>query len=444
MWPVLKIIFKLFAGLNVYGLENLKDVKKPVIFASNHESYFDPFLIGSGLPWFSKFHPICYLADDSFLKTISGKLAGFFGGVFSGKLNIGIERAMIKPLSLLWVGKTVGIFHEWCYKKEPLMYRMNKLIPLLSKESMRPVIPVFLYGIENISWKKILKFQKKVSIFYGKPLYFNNNLSEMEMIKKINASLYGVGAQMMEVIQNKEKVFWGNYSKFYHYLEKADPHKELINDFKDSINKVKGTWIDFGSGSGAIASILSEKGNKNNAKIIATDFETKFIEELKNRFNEKGNVQAQFLDLTDKIKFEKNSIDGITANLVLPYIICHDGNFSLKAFKSILREIFEILKPGGIFVWSSPKKNVNFWKVAMSSKKNVFDFRDKKNIYYGMAILKQALKIEKKGRQGIYNFLSKEEIEKILAEIGFVNITHKISMAKQVNIIKCEKPLTLD
>ncbi|MEK9161594.1 MAG: 1-acyl-sn-glycerol-3-phosphate acyltransferase, partial [Patescibacteria group bacterium] len=66
---MLKIIFKLFAGLNVYGLENLKDVKKPVIFASNHESYFDPFLIGSGLPWFSKFHPICYLADDSFLKT---------------------------------------------------------------------------------------------------------------------------------------------------------------------------------------------------------------------------------------------------------------------------------------------------------------------------------------------------------------------------------------
>lgn len=443
-WPVLKVVFKIFVGLNVYGLENLKNVKKPVIFASNHESYFDPFLIGSGLPWFSKFHPICYLAEDSFLKTTFGKLAGFFGGVFSGKLNIGIEHAMRKPLGLLGVGKTVGIFYEWCYKKEPLISRVDKLIPLLSKESMRPIVPVFLYGADDMNWKKIFKFKKKAVVFFGKPLSINGKISEEKMIKKFHISIQEVKAEMINAIQNKEKIFWEDYSKFYHYLEKAEPHKQMINDLENTIGDVKGVWVDFGSGSGAVASLLNEKGDKNNAKVIATDFEPKFIEELKNRFKEKDNVQTQFLDLTNKIKFEKNSIDGITANLVLPYIVCHDGSFGLKALESVFKEIFEILKPGGVFVWSSPKKNVCFWRVAIASKKNVFDFKGKKNIYYGLAILKQALKIEKKGRRGLYNFLSKEEIEKIIAEIGFVNITHKMSMANQINIIKCEKPVILN
>lgn len=443
-WPVLKVVFKIFVGLNVYGLENLKNVKKPVIFSSNHESWFDPFLIGLGLPWFSVFHPIYFLSEDSLFKTKFGKFAKFFYGAFNGNLNKSIERGMINSLYFLWKKKSVGIFYEWCYKKEPLISRMGKLIPLLSKESARPVIPVFLYGIENISWKKIFKFQKKVAIFYGKPLYFGNNLSEAEMTEKFYISIQEVKRIAIDTMRNKEKNFWSNYSKFYHYLEKAKPHKEMINDFENIIGDVKGSWVDLGSGSGAIASILNERGEKNNAEIIATDFEPKFIEYLKNRFNEKKNVRVQFLDLNDKIKFKKNSIDGITANLVLPYIICHNGNVGLKALKIILKEIFETLKPGGVFIWSSPKKGVHFWKVFVSSRKNIFDFKDKKNIYYGLAILKQALKIERNGRKGVYNFLSKEEIEKILAETGFGKMEYKISMAKQVNIIKCAKPLTLD
>ncbi|PJE73537.1 MAG: hypothetical protein COV02_02055, partial [Candidatus Terrybacteria bacterium CG10_big_fil_rev_8_21_14_0_10_41_10] len=308
-------------------------------------------------------------------------------------------------------------------------------------ESMRPIAPVFLYGVENLSWKKIFKFQKKIMVFFGKPLYINRHLSEKEMIKVFYDSLGDARARMIEIVKKKEQKFWSNYSKFYHYMEKSDSHKEIVDDFKNSIGEVKGKWIDLGSGSGAIANILNEKGVRSNAEIIATDFEHNFIEELKNRFKEKNNIQIEFLDLGDKINFKKNNFDGVTANLVLPYIVCHDGNLNLAAFKNVLKNIFEILKPGGSFVWSSPKKGVRFWKVFVASRKNIFDFKDIKNIYYGPVILKQALKIEKRGREGIYHFLVEEEIDKILTEIGFINITHKISMAKQVNIIKCKKPI---
>ena len=56
-------------------------------------------------------------------------------------------------------------------------------------------------------------------------------------------------------------------------------------------------------------------------------------------------------------------------------------------------------------------------------------------------ILKHALRIEKKGRRGIYHFLPVEELNKILTEIGFAGMSYKISMAKQVEVISCKKPL---
>src|SRR3989338_8973239 len=209
--PALRIIFKIFAGLEIYGRENLKNVKKPVIFSSNHGSYFDPPIISMSLTSFSKFHPIYYFSEDSLFKTTIGKLAKVWGA-FPGKLNKGIDSGMRKTLELLWGGKSVIIFFEWCYKQEILARRVDKLIPLISKQSMRPIVPVFLYGAENLSWKKIFKFQKKVMVFFGKPLYINGHLSEEEMIKVFYDSLGDARARMIEIVKKKEQKFWGNYS----------------------------------------------------------------------------------------------------------------------------------------------------------------------------------------------------------------------------------------
>lgn len=61
-WLPLRIVFNSFCKFKVFGLENIKQIKeKRAIFVSNHKSYYDPFIIGIGLPWFSKFHPILYI-----------------------------------------------------------------------------------------------------------------------------------------------------------------------------------------------------------------------------------------------------------------------------------------------------------------------------------------------------------------------------------------------
>lgn len=68
-----KIIFYFFLDFKIYGKENLRNIRSGAIFISNHESYFDPFIISSGLSIFSRFHPIHYLTEESFFYDIFGK-----------------------------------------------------------------------------------------------------------------------------------------------------------------------------------------------------------------------------------------------------------------------------------------------------------------------------------------------------------------------------------
>lgn len=63
-WLPLRMVFNISLKFKVIGLESIKNIKAPAIFVGNHKSYYDPFIIGIGLPWFSRFHPILYFAGD--------------------------------------------------------------------------------------------------------------------------------------------------------------------------------------------------------------------------------------------------------------------------------------------------------------------------------------------------------------------------------------------
>lgn len=436
-----KIIFKLFLNFEVYGKENLKEVKKGAIFISNHESYFDPFIISSGLSAFSSFHPIHYLTEESLFTTFLGKLARL-GAPIPGYLKNGIDYAVREPIKILWKNHSVGIFHEWCYKKQLLVDRVGKLIVLLNQETNKPLVPIYIYGTESLTWKKIFTRQDKILIFYGKPFNIERKLSESEKSKQFHNALRNTKLELFNIIDHEEKLFWANYGRLYHHIEGVKPYKELLEIFSKDLF-VKGKWLDLGSGSGGIIDLLKKNTPDDNYKIIATDFDPGFISQLKKRFDNDDNVEIKELNLCKKILFEENKFDGITANLVLPYIIHYEEKIGIKAFEELLEDIFKILKPGGEFRWSSPKKGVKFWKVFIASRGKVFGFDGKEQLFYGPSLLRQALKIQDKGKRNIYHFLDTNELNKLLSNIGFIDIKFSKSMARQVNVISCKKPLTI-
>jgi ubiquinone/menaquinone biosynthesis C-methylase UbiE len=251
---------------------------------------------------------------------------------------------------------------------------------------------------------------------------------------------------LVKAFHEEEKEFWSHYAKFYYYLERADPYKKLIDDFSKNLpDIIRGKWIDLGSGSGAIVQLLTEKikNPQFEAEIFGTDIEPRMLEYLSGRFNKNKNVNIKKLDLALSFDFSENYFDGITANLILSYLIHHEGEIGEKGFIKLLKDVYGILKPGGVFIWSTPKKNVNFFKVFAASWKNILDPSNLDHLYYGPAIFKQALQIQNKGKKGIYHFLDIKYLEKILSDIGFTDIKFTRSMAGQVDIISCKKPLKI-
>jgi len=61
-WIIARALLALFARLEVQGLENLKDLPRGVIFASNHANDLDPILTRAALPLFSQFSPLFLVA----------------------------------------------------------------------------------------------------------------------------------------------------------------------------------------------------------------------------------------------------------------------------------------------------------------------------------------------------------------------------------------------
>jgi ubiquinone/menaquinone biosynthesis C-methylase UbiE len=240
-----------------------------------------------------------------------------------------------------------------------------------------------------------------------------------------------------DFIHTEEKKFWEEYGSFYKYLERADAYQELVSDFEKLLpDALGGTWVDLGSGSGQIVEFLASR-REASASIIASDHNETMLSQLRTRVP--SGVGVREIDLVHQLPFENGSLDGVTANLVLSYVVHHQGKFGNAAFRALLMDIHRSLKPGGTLVWSTPKLKVHFIMTFFASFHSIMRSDQRENIRYGWRILRQALRIEEKGRRGVYHFLSPGDLVRMLEEIGFKNIRVSRTMARQVNLIRCER-----
>ncbi len=245
----------------------------------------------------------------------------------------------------------------------------------------------------------------------------------------------------------KEKIFWGKeYGKVYPKLEEAGPYKELISQCKKFVGPdIRGRWLDIGCGSGAIIELLWRVSGGRLEQLFALDFSEEMLEHARRKISklspapEPDQIILERHDLSFRLPYGNGYFDGAVSNLVLPYVINHEGREGREALKAVLAETHRVLAPGGIFVWSSPIKGVNFWKVFLASWRDILNPKELVNLYYGPAILKHTLEIQKKGKNNIYNFLTTTELTEILSGIGFAEIEMCLSLAKQAIVIKAVK-----
>ena len=183
---------RVFARMTVEGLENLRDIAGPVIFAANHQSHLDTPVILDALPprWryrvapamakeFFKahFYPDQFTRKEYLANSTNYYLASFFFNAFPlPQREAGTRQTLRYIGELVSNGCSVLIYPEG---KRTQAGEINRFLPGAAMIAARleiPVVPVRLDGLERILHQR-WKFPQRGSarIAFGKPMSLKGN-----------------------------------------------------------------------------------------------------------------------------------------------------------------------------------------------------------------------------------------------------------------------------
>jgi long-chain acyl-CoA synthetase len=157
---------RIFARVNVEGLEHLRAIDGPVIFAANHQSHFDTPVILDSLPprWryrvatamakeFFKAHffPAEYGRLAWFTNSLNYYLASFFFNAFPlPQREVGTRQTLRYIGELLGAGYSILLFPEG---RRTVHGEVNRFMPGIGMMASRlevPVVPVRLEGLDRV------------------------------------------------------------------------------------------------------------------------------------------------------------------------------------------------------------------------------------------------------------------------------------------------------
>lgn len=161
MYAVIKALVRLYFhimySLRYEGRENIpKD--RPVIYASNHRSYADPPLVGSGARGKLVFMAKEELFQNKLFAWLIRSLGAF--PVARGKGDTTTLDTAVEKLKT----KSLMIFPEGTRSKDGKVHRGHSGAALIAVRANVPVVPVgVVYGDK-------LRFRTKLRVVYGKPI----------------------------------------------------------------------------------------------------------------------------------------------------------------------------------------------------------------------------------------------------------------------------------
>lgn len=185
-------------------------------------------------------------------------------------------------------------------------------------------------------------------------------------------------------------------------------------------------WLDAGCGSGDLSVVLLNY----NAKVIAIDASKNMINSLQAReLNDipLSNLKASIEDINNLRFLHDDNVDGIVCSSVLEYI--HDIN-------SPLSEFHNVLKIGGILIFSLPNKGINVRLIQRFIRKilglfsiDVFNYLEYSVTQENKRSVKEILKKNSFDLAEVYSFtpISKFYFLKLLAPTMYIYVAKRIN-----------------
>lgn len=178
-WIFFRTLYCVYFRWRVFGVKNVPQ-QGAMILASNHASYLDPPLVGSGLS-----REINYLARESLFRfPVIGALLRSWNSVPVDREGGG-GRGLKAIFDRLLAGGAIILFPEGTRTKDGKLQRGHSGVGLTVIKSTAPVVPVRVFGTYE-AYGRHLKFPKpyRVMVKYGRPLDFEKLRAEAKVCDK--------------------------------------------------------------------------------------------------------------------------------------------------------------------------------------------------------------------------------------------------------------------
>jgi len=178
-WSGFRVIFALYFRSRAFHAERVPGTG-PVILASNHASFLDPFLVGASVS-----REINYLArDDLFRFPVIGWLLRQWQSVPVNREGGG-AKGLKAILDRLLAGGAIILFPEGTRTRDGKLQPARSGIGLTVIKSPAPVVPVRVFGTyEAYNRHMRLPRPRRVEVKFGQPMLFERLRAEAETCSK--------------------------------------------------------------------------------------------------------------------------------------------------------------------------------------------------------------------------------------------------------------------
>jgi long-chain acyl-CoA synthetase len=204
------VVIPLFRGLltlKVTGLENLQNLKPPVLFASNHQSDLDAPAIFTALPRLWRYRLAPAMSQDYFRAWLEPGNASFkertsimfqyflATGLFNAyplpQRMAGVRRALKYTGELIDKGYCPLVFPEGIRTPDGALHPFKTGIGLMATHLRATVVPIHIAGLfeiypSNASWPK----RGPVYVQIGAPLHFEEERDEVTATRAIEEAVH--------------------------------------------------------------------------------------------------------------------------------------------------------------------------------------------------------------------------------------------------------------
>jgi 1-acyl-sn-glycerol-3-phosphate acyltransferase len=179
-WSFYRCLFATYFRWRVYHPERVP-LTGPVVLASNHQSFLDPPLVGSGVK-----RDINYMARKSLFRYRISSWALHAVNAVPVDRDGGGAAGLKAILDRLKAGGGIVLFPEGTRSKDGNLQPARSGIGLVVAKSTAPVVPVRVFETFDAQWKlsKILR-PPRVAIKYGRPMLFEKLRAEAQDCTKI-------------------------------------------------------------------------------------------------------------------------------------------------------------------------------------------------------------------------------------------------------------------